>query len=170
MGIDQKMLELARKVKDEPRLDIYGPTGRTTVVRVDNDCLSEQAKRLIGLCQSSQEIMRGDRKDDAFSVALEKLQESASAFRVALQVWVDKVLRPALSAVAETWEKVSASFMGYYRSQVELAELRTKAREYGISGRVVRLTRHPKARVRKKNLSRLRRMVAKYEKSHHLTP
>lgn len=51
MEIDRKLMNLAREVKDFPKLEVYGPMPgeKTTVLRVDNDCLSEEGKELLGV-------------------------------------------------------------------------------------------------------------------------
>lgn len=51
MEIDRKLMNLARGVKDFPKLEVYGPMPgeKTTVLRVDNDCLSEEGKELLGV-------------------------------------------------------------------------------------------------------------------------
>lgn len=57
MEIDRKLINLAREVKDFPKLEVYGPMPgeKTTVLRVDNDCLSEEGKELLGVTEKTTE-------------------------------------------------------------------------------------------------------------------
>lgn len=107
-----------------------------------------------------------DRVSQAFAEAGVKLSEAAGAFARAMQVWVEDVWTPSLETVSKAFSQLAEAWSDWCSGEREKKELIHKALVYGLDGKVVHLTSHKKKRVRKKNLSRLRRMVARYEWSH----
>ena len=107
-----------------------------------------------------------DRVSQAFAEAGVKLSETADALAKAMQVWIEEVWTPTLETASKAFSQLAEAWSDWCSGEREKKELIHKALVYGLSGKVVHLTDHKKKRVRKKNLSRLRRMVARYERSH----
>lgn len=107
-----------------------------------------------------------DRVSQAFAEASVKLSETADALAKAMQVWIEEVWTPTLETASKAFSQLAEAWSDWCSGEREKKELIHKALVYGLPGKVVHLTSHKKKRVRKKNLSRLRRMVARYERSH----
>lgn len=107
-----------------------------------------------------------DRVSQAFAEASVKLSEAAGALAKAMQVWIEEVWTPTLETASKAFSQLAEVWSDWCSGELEKKELIHKALVYGLSGKVVHLTDHRKKRVRKKNLSRLRRMVSRYELSH----
>lgn len=107
-----------------------------------------------------------DRVSQAFAEASVKLSEAAGALAKAMQVWIEEVWTPTLETASKAFSQLAEAWSDWCSGEWEKKELIHKALVYGLSRKVVHLTDHRKKRVRKKNLSRLRRMVSRYERSH----
>ena len=81
-------------------------------------------------------------------------------------VWVEDVWTPALETDNKVFSQLAEAWSDWCSKERENKELIHKALVYGLPRKVIHLTDSRKKRVRKKNLSRLRRMVARYERSH----
>lgn len=86
----------------------------------------------------------------------------------AISLWGRRVFTPTLKRVGQEGQKLPESMK---RSRVWGKELSLmeKARDYGLSERVISLCGHRKERVRKKNLNRLGKEVLRYERSRRNT-
>ena len=86
MVIDGKLMNLAREVKDFPKLEVHGPMPgeKTTVLRVDNDCLSEEGKELLGVNEETTE-------PDPMEEVNQKLAEAGRALSWGLAEAVEAV-------------------------------------------------------------------------------
>lgn len=173
MVIDEKLMNLAREVKDFPKLEVYGPMPgeKTTVLRVDNDCLSEEGKELLGVTEESEETMAFSTDEvtqcfaeasQAFGIALNKLAEG-------ITLWFRNVALPAFSDLSEKLRDLTGALDPILKEVREKEELMSKGRAYEISPRIMALCGHRKERVRKKNLNRLRKEVERYERSRRNT-
>lgn len=175
MIIDEKLINLAREVKDFPKLEVYGPNEeKTTVLRVDNDCLSKEGKELLGVTEPDpmEEVNR------KLAEAGRALSWGLSEAIGAIGLWGRAILAPAMEEFSRECRKLAESFGKYGLGSTALKLLRKmeeeralieKARGYGLDGRVISLCEHRKVRVRKKNLNRLRKEVLKYERSRRNT-
>lgn len=176
MVIDEKLINLAREVKDFPKLEVYGPVPgeKTTVLRVDNDCLSEEGKELLGISKGT-----GEAEETIASSTDEVTQcfaEASQAFGIALNkltegitLWFRNVALPAFSDLSEKLRDLTGALDPILKEVREREELMSKGRTYGISPRIMALCGHQKKRVRKKNLNRLRKEVERYERSRRNT-
>lgn len=172
---DGKLMNLTREVKDFPKLEVYGPNGeKTTVLRVDNDCLSGEGKELLGVTEPDpmEEVNR--RLAEAGRALSWGLSEAVEA----IGLWGRTVLAPAMEEFSRECRRLAEAFGKYglgltalklLRKMEEERALIEKARGYGLDGRVISLCGHRKIRVRKKNLNRLRKEVLKYERSRRNT-
>lgn len=175
MEIDGKLINLAREVKDFPKLEVYGPNGeKTTVLRVDNDCLSEEGKELLGVTEPDpmEEVNR------KLAEAGRALSWGLSEAVEAISLWSRTVFAPAMEEFSRECRKLAKALgecglgpaaLELLRKMEEERALIEKARGYGLDGRVISLCGHRKVRVRKKNLNRLRKEVLKYERSRRNT-
>lgn len=175
MVVDEKLINLAREVKDLPKLEVYGPNGeKTTVLRVDNDCLSEGGKELLGVTEPDP-MEEVNRKLAEVGRALSwGLSEAVEA----ISLWSRTVFTPAMEEFGRECRKLAKApgecglgsaaleLLGKMEEERALIE---KARGYGLDGRIISLCGHWKERVRKKNLNRLRKEVLKYERSRRNT-
>lgn len=175
MVVDEKLINLAREVKDFPKLEVYGPNEeKTTVLRVDNDCLSEEGKELLGVTEPDQ-MEEVNRK---LAEAGRALSWGLSEAIEAIGLWGRTVLAPAMEEFSRECRRLAESFGKYglgltalelLRKMEEERALVEKARGYGLDGRIISLCGHRKERVRKKNLNRLRKEVERYERSRRNT-
>lgn len=171
MVVDGKLINLAREVKDFPKLEVYGPNGeKTTVLRVDNDCLSEEGKELLGVTEPDpmEEVNR------KLAEAGRDMASGLSKIVEAISLWSRTVFAPAMEEFGRECRKLAKAFgecglgsaaLELLRKMEEERALIEKARGYGLDGRVISLCGHRKVRIRKKNLNRLRKEVLKYERS-----
>ena len=90
----------------------------------------------------------------------------------AINLWSRTVLAPALEEVSREFQRIAEAFkesgidiLNLLRKEEEERALVEKAKGYGLNGRVISLCGHRKAKVRKKNLNRLRKEVQRYERS-----
>lgn len=175
MVVDEKLINLAREVKDLPKLEVYGPNGeKTTVLRVDNDCLSEGGKELLGVTEPDP-MEEVNRKLAEVGRALSwGLSEAVEA----ISLWSRTVFTPAMEEFGRECRKLAKALgeCGLGSAALELLgkmeeerALIEKARGYGLDGRIISLCGHRKERVRKKNLNRLRKEVERYERSRRNT-
>lgn len=177
MVIDEKLMNLAREVKDLPKLEVYGPNGeKTTVLRVDNDCLSEEGKKLLGVTKEEPDPM--EEVNQKLAEAGRALSWGLSEAVEAIGLWSRTILAPAMEEFGRESRKLAEAFDKYGLGSIALELLRRmeeeralieKAKGYGLDGRVISLCGHRKIRVRKKNLNRLRKEVLKYERSRRNT-
>lgn len=175
MVVDEKLINLAREVKDFPKLEVYGPNEeKTTVLRVDNDCLSEEGKELLGVTEPDpmEEVNR------KLAEAGRDMASSLSKIVEAISLWSRTVFAPAMEEFGRECRKLAKAFgecglgsaaLELLRKMEEERALIGKARGYGLDGRVISLCGHRKVRIRKKNLNRLRKEVLKYERSRRNT-
>lgn len=179
MEIDRKLINLAREVKDFPKLEVYGPQGeKTTVLRVNNDCLSEEGKKLLGVTERPEEPDPMEEVNRRFAEAGRYLALSLSEAVEATSLWCKVVLTPAMEKFSQECRKLAKFFaecglastaLELLRKQEEERALIEKAKGYGLDGKVISLCGHRKERVRKKNLNRLRKEVLRYERSRRNT-
>ena len=178
MVIDKKLMNLAREVKDFPKLEVYGPMPweKTTVLRVDNDCLSEEGKKLLGVTGGEPDPM--EEVNRRLAEAGRALSWGLSEAVEAISLWSKAILAPAMEEFGRECRKLAESFGKYglgltalelLRKREEEKALIEKAKGYGLDGRVIFLCGHRKERVRKKNLNRLRKEVLRYERSRRNT-
>lgn len=178
MEIDRKLINLAREVKDFPKLEVYGPMPgeKTTVLRVDNDCLSEEGKKLLGVTKEEPDPM--EEVNRRLAEAGRALSWGLSEAVEAIGLWSRTILAPAMEEFGREYRKLAEAFDKYGLGSIALELLRKmeeeralieKARGYGLDGRVISLCRHRKVKVRKKNLNRLRKEVLRYERSRRNT-
>lgn len=177
MVIDEKLMNLAREVKDLPKLEVYGPNGeKTTILRVDNDCLSEEGKKLLGVTKEEPDPMEGINR--RLTEAGRALSWGLSEAVEAIGLWGRTILAPAMEEFGREYRKLAEAFGKYGLGSIALELLRRmeeeralieKAKGYSLDGRVISLCGHRKERVRKKNLNRLRKEVLKYERSRRNT-
>ena len=175
MVVDEKLINLAREVKDFPKLEVYGPNEeKTTVLRVDNDCLSEEGKELLGVTEPDpmEEVNR------KLAEAGRDMASSLSKIVEAIGLWSRTVFAPAMEEFGRECRKLTKAFgecglgsaaLELLRKMEEERALIEKAKGYGLDGRIISLCGHRKVRVRKKNLNRLRKEVLKYERSRRNT-
>lgn len=171
----EKLMNLAREAKDFPKLEVHGPNKeKTTVLRVDNDRLSEKGKELLGVTESDpmEEVNR--RLAEAGRALSWGLSEAIEA----IGLWGRTVFAPAMEEFGRECRKLAKAFgecglgsaaLELLRKMEEERALIEKAKGYGLDGRVISLCEHRKVRVRKKNLNRLRKEVLKYERSRRNT-
>ena len=168
MVIDGKLINLAREVKDFPKLEVYGPMPgeKTTVLRVDNECLSEEGKELLGVTGGEPDPM--EEVNRKLAEAGRALSWGLSEAVEAIGLWGRTILAPAMEEFGRECRKLAEAFGKYglgitalklLRKMEEERALIEKAKEYGLDGRVISLCGHRKERVRKKNLNRLRKEV-----------
>lgn len=179
MVIDGKLINLAREVKDFPKLEVYGPQGeKATVLRVDNDCLSEEGKELLGVTEEATEPDPMEEVNRKLAEAGKALSWGLSEAIEAIGLWGRTILAPAMEEFSRECRKLAESFGKYglgitalelLRKMEEERALIEKARGYGLNGRVISLCEHRKERIRKKNLNRLRKEVERYERSRRNT-
>lgn len=180
MEIDGKLMNLAREVKDFPKLEVYGPMPgeKTTVLRVDNDCLSEEGKELLGVTEEATELDPMEEVNRKLAEAGRCLSQGLSEAVEAIGLWSRTVFTPAMEKLSRECRKLAESFGKYglgitalelLRKMEEERALVEKAKGYGLDGRVISLCGHRKVRVRKKNLNRLRKEVERYERSRRNT-
>ena len=95
----------------------------------------------------------------------QSLAQGISEAVEAISLWGRTVFAPALKKLVQEGQKLSK------RNKVrgEKLALIRKASSYGLSERVISLCGHRKARVRKKNLNRLKKEVLRYERSRRNT-
>lgn len=178
MVIDGKLINLAREVKDFPKLEVHGPMPgeKTTVLRVDNDCLSEEGKELLGVTRGEPDPM--EEVNRRLAEAGRALSWGLSEAVEAIGLWGRTILAPAMEEFSRECRKLAESFGKYglgltalelLRKMEEERALIEKAKGYGLDGRVISLCGHRKVRVRKKNLNRLRKEVERYERSRRNT-
>lgn len=178
MVIDGKLINLAREVKDFPKLEVYGPMPgeKTTVLRVDNDCLSEEGKELLGVTGGEPDPM--EEVNRKLAEAGRALSWGLSEAVEAIGLWGRTILAPAMEEFGRECRKLAEAFGKYglgltalklLRKMEEERALVEKAKGYGLDGRVISLCGHRKERVRKKNLNRLRKEVERYERSRRNT-
>lgn len=114
----------------------------------------------------------GETKPDPMGEVNQKLTEAGRHLAIgltkaveAISLWSRTVFAPALKKLGQEWKKLSE------RNRVRREELTLirKARIYGLNERIISLCGHRKARVRKKNLNRLRKEVLRYERSRRNT-
>ena len=178
MVSDEKLMNLAREVKDFPKLEVHGPmpVEKTTVLRVDNDCLSEEGKELLGVTEGEPDPMEevNRRLAEAGRALSWGLPEAVEA----IGLWGRTILAPAMEEFGRECRRLAEAFGKYglgsaalelLRKREEERALIEKAKGYGLDGRVISLCRHQKERVRKKNLNRLRKEVERYERSRRNT-
>lgn len=175
MVVDEKLMNLAREVKDFPKLEVYGPNEeKTTVLKVDNDCLSEEGKELLGVTEPDpmEEVNR------KLAEAGRDMASGLSKAVEAISLWSRTVFAPAMGEFGRECRKLAKALgecglgsaaLELLRKMEEERALIEKARGYGLDGRVISLCGHRKVRVRKKNLNRLRKEVLKYERSRRNT-
>lgn len=173
----EKLMNLAREVKDLPKLEVYGPNGeKTTVMRVNNDCLSEEGKELLGVTEEEPDPM--EEVNRRLAEAGRALSWGLSEAIEAIGLWGRAILAPAMEEFSRECRKLAESFGKYGLGSTALKLLKKmeeeralieKARGYGLNGRVISLCGHRKVRVRKKNLNRLRKEVLRYERSRRNT-
>lgn len=176
---DKEIMDLAQEVKDLPKLEVYGPQGeKTTVLRVNNDCLSEEGKKLLGVTEGPEEPDPMEEVNRKFAEAGRYLALSLSEAVEATSLWCKVVLTPAMEKFSQECRKLAKFFAecGFASTALELLKkqeeeraLVEKARGYGLNGRVIFLCGHRKERIRKKNLNRLRKEVLRYERSRRNT-
>lgn len=171
----EKLMNLAREVKDFPKLEVYGPNGeKTTVLRVNNDCLSEEGKELLGVTEPDpmEEVNR------KLAEAGRDMTSSLSKIVEAISLWSRTVFAPTMEEFGRECRKLAKAFgecglgsaaLELLRKMEEERALIEKARGYGLDGRVISLCGHRKVKVRKKNLNRLRKEVLRYERSRRNT-
>lgn len=178
MEIDEKLMNLAREVKDFPKLEVCGPMPgeKTTVLRVDNDCLSEEGKKLLGVTKEEPDPM--EEVNRRLAEAGRALSWGLSGAVEAIGLWGRTILAPTMEEFGRECRKLAESFGKYGLGSIALELLRRmeeeralieKAKGYGLDGRVISLCEHRKERVRKKNLNRLRKGVLRYERSRRNT-
>ena len=178
MVIDGKLMNLAREVKDFPKLEVYGPMPgeKTTVLRVDNDCLSEEGKELLGVTEGEPDPM--EEVNRKLAEAGRALSWGLSEAVEAIGLWGRTILAPAMEEFGRECRRLAEAFGKYglgltalelLRKMEEERALIEKAKSYGLDGRVISLCRHRKERVRKKNLNRLRKEVLRYERARRNT-
>lgn len=178
MVIDEKLINLAREVKDFPKLEVHGPMSgeKTTVLRVDNDCLSKEGKELLGVTGGEPDPM--EEVNRRLAEAGRALSWGLSEAIEAIGLWGRTILAPAMEEFSRECRKLAESFGKYglgltalelLRKMKEERALVEKAKGYGLNGRVISLCGHRKKRVRKKNLNRLRKEVERYERSRRNT-
>lgn len=178
MEINRKLMNLAREVKDFPKLEVYGPMPgeKTTVLRVDNDCLSEEGKELLGVTGGEPDPM--EEVNRRLAEAGRALSWGLSEAVEAIGLWGRTILAPAMEEFGRECRKLAEAFGKYglgttalelLRKREEERALVEKAKGYGLDGRVISLCGHRKERVRKKNLNRLRKEVLRYERSRRNT-
>lgn len=169
MVSDEKLMNLAREVKDFPKLEVYGPMPgeKTTVLRVDNDCLSEEGRELLGVTEEEPDPM--EEVNLKLAEAGRALSWGLSEAMEAIGLWGRTVLAPAMEEFGRECRKLAEalgkSALELMRKREEERALIEKAKGYGLDGRVISLCGHRKERVRKKNLNRLRKEVERYERS-----
>lgn len=180
MVIDGKLMNLAREVKDFPKLEVHGPMPgeKTTVLRVDNDCLSEEGKELLGVNEETTEPDPMEEVNQKLAEAGRALSWGLAEAVEAVGLWGRTVLAPAMEEFSRECRRLAEAFGKYglgitalelLRKREEERALVEKARGYGLDGRVISLCGHRKERVRKKNLNRLRKEVERYERSRRNT-
>lgn len=178
MEIDRKLMNLAREVKDFPKLEVYGPMPgeKTTVLRVDNDCLSEEGKELLGVTGGEPDPM--EEVNRRLAEAGRALSWGLSEAVEAIGLWGRTILAPAMEEFGRECRRLAEAFGKYglgftalelLRKREEERALIEKAKGYGLDGRVISLCGHRKERVRKKNLNRLGKEVERYERSRRNT-
>lgn len=178
MEIDRKLMNLAREVKDFPKLEVYGPMPgeKTTVLRVDNDCLSEEGKELLGVTGGEPDPM--EEVNRRLAEAGRALSWGLSEAVEAIGLWGRTVLAPAMEEFGRECRRLAEAFGKYglgstalelLRKREEERALIEKAKGYGLDGMVISLCGHRKERVRKKNLNRLGKEVLRYERSRRNT-
>lgn len=178
MVIDGKLINLAREVKDFPKLEVHGPMPgeKTTVLRVDNDCLSEEGKELLGVTGGEPDPM--EEVNRRLAEAGRDMASGLSKAVEAISLWSRTVFAPAMEEFGRECRKLAEAFGKYGLGSIALELLRKreeeralieKAKGYGLDGRVISLCGHRKERVRKKNLNRLRKEVLRYERSRRNT-
>lgn len=174
MVIDKKLINLAREVKDFPKLEVHGPMPgeKTTVLRVDNDCLSEEGKKLLGVTKEEPDPM--EEVNRRLTEAGRALSWGLSEAVEAISLWSRTVFAPAMEEFGRECRKLAKAFgecglgsaaLELLRKMKEERALIEKARGYGLDERVISLCGHRKERVRKKNPNRLRKGVERYERS-----
>ena len=180
MVIDGKLMNLAREVKDFPKLEVHGPMPgeKTTVLRVDNDCLSEEGKELLGVTEEEAEPDPMEEVNRKLAEAGRALSWGLAEAIEAVGLWGRTILAPAMEEFGRECRKLAEAFGKYglgttalelLRKREEERALVEKAKGYGLDGRVISLCGHRKERVRKKNLNRLRKEVLRYERSRRNT-
>lgn len=180
MVIDEKLMNLAREVKDFPKLEVHGPMPgeKTTVLRVDNDCLSEEGKELLGVTEEEAEPDPMEEVNRKLAEAGRALSWGLAEAIEAVGLWGRTVLAPAMEEFGRECRRLAEAFgkhglgitaLELLRKREEERALVEKARGYGLNGRVISLCGHRKERVRKKNLNRLRKEVERYERSRRNT-
>lgn len=169
MVIDEKLMNLAREVKDFPKLEVHGPMPgeKTTVLRVDNDYLSEEGKKLLGVTEEEPDPM--EEVNRKLAEAGRALSWGLSEAMEAIGLWGRTVLAPVMEEFGRECRKLAEALgksdLELLRKGEEERALIEKAKGYGLDGRVISLCGHRKERVRKKNLNRLRKEVERYERS-----
>lgn len=93
----------------------------------------------------------------AFGIALSKLAEG-------ITLWFQNVALPTLSELGEKLKALNEALVPVLKEMREKEELMNKGKVYGVSPRIMALCGHRKARVAKKNWSRLRKEVELYER------
>lgn len=174
---DKEIMDLAQEVKDLPKLEVYGPQGgKTTVLRVDNDCLSEEGKELLGVTEGEPDPM--EEVNRRLAEAGRALSWGLSEAVEAIGLWGRTVLAPAMEEFSKECRRLAEAFGKYglgstalelLRKREEERALIEKAKGYSLDGRVISLCGHRKERVRKKNFNRLRKEVLRYERSRRNT-
>lgn len=133
---------------------------------VNNDLLSEEGKELLEISEETEETMTSSTDEvtqcfaeasQAFGIALNKLAEG-------ITLWFRNVALPAFSDLSEKLRDLTGALDPILKEVREKEELMDKGRIYGISPRIMALCGHRKARVAKKNWSRLRKEVERYER------
>ena len=149
MVIDEKLINLAREVKDFPKLEVYGPMPgeKTTVLRVDNDCLSKEGKELLGVTGGEPDPM--EEVNRKLTEAGRALSWGLSEAIEAIGLWGRTILAPAMEEFSRKCRKLAESFGKYglgltalelLRKREEERALVEKARDYGLDGRVISLS------------------------------
>ena len=180
MVIDGKLINLAQEVKDFPKLEVYGPMPgeKTTVLRVDNDCLSKEGKELLGVTEEEAEPDPMEEVNRRLAEAGRALSWGLSEAVEAIGLWGRTILAPAMEEFSRECRKLAESFGKYGLGLTALELLKKREEEraliekdkgYGLDGRVISLCGHRKEQVRKKNLNRLRKEVLRYERSRRNT-
>lgn len=93
----------------------------------------------------------------AFGIALNKVAEG-------ITLWFRNVALPTFSDLNEKLRALTEALDPVLREMREKEELMDKGKAYGVSPRIMALCGHRKARVAKKNWSRLRKEVEWYER------
>lgn len=197
MDIDPKMMELARRVKDEPILKVYGPKGdKTTMLKVDNDCLSEEGRGLLGLSLESVESTKSEDPEsqelgplDFYNPSEEWLLKLAqetgyssedishilsyvgSFLEICEKVaqWVTNSMVKLSKTLAEFIQNINWVELPALCDK-DLMEKATLLVDRGvISKRVVHLARYGKGLTWEKNVNRVYRVYEKYTSKNPLT-